>query len=79
MKLKKLLEGFPGQLCLCDRLSVQAVSNTALACVRTSFCFWDLVSHFGIVSRPHGEAASLRPLLLPMILDIVPSSLGHGC
>lgn len=44
------------------------MSNTALACVRTSFCFRDLVSHFGIVSRPHREAASLRPLPLPVIL-----------
>lgn len=54
-QLVSSLEGFPNPLYSWDRLSVQAVINTALAFVRTSLYFRDLVFHFCIISRPHGE------------------------
>lgn len=39
-------EGLPNQLSLCDRFSVQAVTDTTLAFVRTSFYFGALVPQF---------------------------------
>lgn len=65
-------EGFPNQLSLCERFSVQAVINTVLPFVRSSFYFGGSSSSvLASLADLMGKLPLSEPLLPPRIFDIV--------